>query len=215
MKENPATAIRQTQKWLLESVIKYQFCPYAKPPYEQDIIGYYVYADHDILTLLETLALCCIELDNHEAKTLETTLLIIADTELTATGKGYLSDFYEYLDALDIANDFLANPKQFSPYFSATFRSKHTEGIPETWNNAYQLASFHPDYQFENTTDDDRGNYTNRSPYPIFHIIRNASIEQVRINDEQASKVVQHNITTLQNLSVEAFQLLQDLAKPK
>ena len=43
-----------------------------------------------------------------------------------------------------------------------------------------QVASFHPDYQFADLDKDDVRNYTNRSPYPMFHLIREDSIEKAR-----------------------------------
>lgn len=221
--KNTHPAIARTKKWLIESVIKYQFCPYAKQPHARDIIGYHVYSGGDIATLLTALAQCLITLDesldereaaqnnnSQNAPTLETTLFIVADDNGRVD---YLADFYDYLDALDIANDFLATPQSFLPIFADDFNEKYGDKIPETWADKYQLASFHPDYQFENTTAEDRENYTNRSPYPIFHIIRNASIEHVRINDAQAAQVTKRNIQTLNHLSADALAVLQGLAK--
>lgn len=214
-------AIQHTVNWLTQSVIQYQLCPYAKQPHENQAICYRGYAGSDIIGLLETLAHCCIELDNHSPKTLETTLLIIAPSDKQTphsqaphnTPDTYLADFYDYLDALGVANDFLATPQQFTPHFSNDFQKNHAQSVPVTWENTYQLASFHPDYQFENTDIDDRENYTNRSPYPLFHLIRNAAIEDVRINDQQAKHITQRNIDTMNQLSEQAFNRLQQLAK--
>jgi len=49
--------------------------------------------------------------------------------------------------------------------------------IDSGYEGVYQLASFHPDYCFEGSHDDDPANYTNRAPYPMLHIIREASLE--------------------------------------
>lgn len=209
------TPIEHTKKWLIESVINYQFCPYAKPPHQANRIAYHVYTGNDIITLLEKLAYCCIELDQQPPERLETTLLIVANEHLETDCVDYLGDFYDYLDALDVATDFLARPKDFAIHFSKDFQQHADKTLPESWQEKYQLASFHPDYIFENTSENDRENYTNRSPYPIFHLIRNASIEQVRIDDEQANKVVERNIATLENLSDEAFQLLRKITQAK
>ncbi|MBS9777861.1 MAG: DUF1415 family protein [Gammaproteobacteria bacterium] len=159
------------------------------------------------------MSLCCIELDNNTAKQLETTLLIVSDTNIPIKSD-YLGDFYDYLEALAIANDFLDNPQLFASEFSCEFQDKFSQKIPQSWSENYQLASFHPEYQFENTDSNERQNYTNRSPYPIFHIIRNESIEHVRMNDDKALEIVDRNIDTLHNLSDDAFQILQNLAHP-
>ena len=67
-------------------------------------------------------------------------------------------DFLDYLDTLDLAEQLL---------------------IDQGYEGIYQIASFHPLYQFADTAPDDPGNYTNRSPYPMLHLIREASITRV------------------------------------
>ncbi|GAO43436.1 DUF1415 domain-containing protein [Flavihumibacter petaseus] len=79
---------------------------------------------------------------------LETTLIILPE-QLTA--------FTDYLDMLYQLEDFL---------------------IQEEYEGIYQLASFHPQYKFEGSTADDPANFTNRSPYPMFHLLREESIEK-------------------------------------
>lgn len=83
---------------------------------------------------------------------IETTLFILP--------QGF-EGFYPYLDLLDIANDLL---------------------IEEDYDGIYQLASFHPDYCFEGEAMEDAANYTNRSPYPTLHIIREVSMELALAN---------------------------------
>ena len=78
---------------------------------------------------------------------IETTLLIIPE--------GF-ADFEEYLDLLDISERLL--------------EARRYEGI-------YQLASFHPNYYFAESSPEDPANYTNRSPYPMLHLLREATIE--------------------------------------
>ncbi len=80
---------------------------------------------------------------------IDTTLLIFPET---------LKPFNHYLDFLDTAQQLLT--------------AQHYEGI-------FQLASFHPDYCFSGCTENDAANYTNRSPFPMLHIIRESSIEKV------------------------------------
>lgn len=78
----------------------------------------------------------------------ETTLLIHPNV---------LQDFYDYNQFLNYVDGLLAQMKM--------------EGV-------YQAASFHPDYQFAGTNPDDAENYTNRSPYPMLHLIREESLER-------------------------------------
>lgn len=79
---------------------------------------------------------------------IETTLLIHPNV---------LTDFYDYNDFLDVADGLL---------------------IDMALDGIYQIASFHPDYQFAETQSDDAENYTNRSPYPLLHILREQSVER-------------------------------------
>lgn len=82
----------------------------------------------------------------NEDASIETTLLIHPEI---------LQDFYEYNEFLGLANDLL--------------RQLKLVGI-------YQIVSFHPDYQFSGTNPDDLENYTNRSPYPMLHLLREDSL---------------------------------------
>lgn len=83
-----------------------------------------------------------------EQTNLETALLLLPQ---------HWEDFYDYLDLLDLCEYWL--------------REQGYEGI-------FQLASFHPNYQFAGTAIEDASNYTNRSPYPILHLLREDSIER-------------------------------------
>lgn len=94
---------------------------------------------------------------------IETTLLILAD--------GW-RDFYDYLALLDTAQQALENAGR--------------EGI-------YQLASFHPDYVFADEAVDDASNYTNRSPLPLLHLLRESSIERAIASDPNVDQIPERN----------------------
>ncbi len=64
----------------------------------------------------------------------------------------------------------------------------------------YQIASFHPDYQFADAEEDAAENYTNRSPYPILHLINEKSIEAGLAHYPDAEKIPERNIQLLNNL---------------
>ena len=106
----------------------------------------------------------------------ETTLLILTKA---------CADFYPYLDLLDMANELLA----VSGY----------EGV-------YQLASFHPLYCFDGCEFDDVANYTNRSPWPLLHLIREASLETVLKNVEEPELIPERNIEQCERLGLRYFQ---------
>ena len=94
----------------------------------------------------------------------ETTLLIHPNV---------LTDFYDYNDFLDIADGLL---------------------IDMELEGTYQIASFHPDYQFAETEPNDAENYTNRSPYPLLHLIREQSLEMAVANYPNPELIPERNI---------------------
>jgi len=88
-------------------------------------------------------------------------------------------DFNDYLDLLDMANDLL---------------------LKQGYEGIYQLASFHPDYCFEGMDSDDASNYTNRSPYPMLHIIREAELEKILEKYPNPEAIPERNIDYCQKL---------------
>jgi hypothetical protein len=97
------------------------------------------------------------------------------------------ADFDNYLDLLELANSLMAQGG---------------------YAGIYQLASFHPDYCFEGEEPDDPANYTNRSPYPIFHILRESSIEAVLKRYPQPESIPENNITKARELGSSVLQAL-------
>jgi len=104
-----------------------------------------------------------------------------------------LSDFEKFLDVLDISTELL--------------KKEGYEGI-------YQLASFHPRYRFLDTKIDDPSNYTNRSPYPMLHILRESSIEAAIKHYPNPEKIPDRNIEFTQELGLKKVKkLLSDCFK--
>lgn len=119
------------------------------------------------------------ELELLDAKPeVETTLLILPS---------YLDDFYEYNNFLDWVDGLLQKYK---------------------WEGVYQVASFHPKYCFAGAHPDDAENLTNRSPYPILHIIREASLEAVLAHYPNPDEIPERNIDTVEGLSAEQTRTL-------
>ena len=123
-------------------------------------------------------------------ETLFTELQFLDNSETTATTllvltHPLLSDFDEYLDVLAISEKML-----------------------QDWGYAgrYQLASFHPSYVFDGSDTDSSENYTNRSPYPLFHLIRESDISRYMKNEEDAEKIYSHNIEKANSLGCPYFE---------
>ncbi len=107
---------------------------------------------------------------------LETTLIVFPEAFRT---------FERYLDLIDYGNDLLI--------------SSGFEGV-------FQLASMHPEYCFADESFDDASNYTNRSPYPVVHIIREASMEKVLAVYTDPEKIPENNIVLAQKKGANYFK---------
>lgn len=98
-----------------------------------------------------------------------------------------LQNFYDYNDFLFAADNLLTDMS--------------LEGV-------YQIASFHPDYQFDGVDTDDVENYTNRSPYPILHLIREESLEKAVANYPNPDDISQRNIDLMNKLGMDKVKAL-------
>jgi len=76
------------------------------------------------------------------------------------------------------------------------------------YDGIYQIASFHPHYQFAGTDPDDAENYTNRSPYPMLHIIREESIARAVADSTNAEQIPERNIELMNHLGQDRLQAL-------
>lgn len=166
--------ISQTKSWLEQTVIGHNFCPFAAHPFKNDRIRYWVLQGKNPEEHLEILVREMEHLQAHPA--IETSLLIFPSA---------LSDFYEYLDFLEIAMGLLAE--------------QGFEGI-------FQIASFHPAYRFEGSDEEDAANFTNRSPYPMLHLLREASVEKAIENHPDPDGIPNRNIAHAQKLGADVFK---------
>ena len=107
-----------------------------------------------------------------------TTLIII---------KGGFEKFNRYLQLIDIADQLIEK---------------------ESYSGIYQIASFHPKYLFAGSTESDPANYTNRSPYPMLHLLREDSLEQAIEKHVNADKIPEKNIQKATALGIEYFKNL-------
>lgn len=159
------------QRWLDDVVIGLNLCPFAAKPNRQKVIRIEVCHATSEQELSAVLLHELALLSNTPAQILETTLLVIPDM---------LQDFYDYNDYLDEADRLL---------------------VEKGFEGELQIASFHPDYQFAGTDAADAENLTNRSPYPILHLIREESLEEVLAKYPDPDSIPENNIRRVQALT--------------
>ena len=159
--------------WLERVVIGLSLCPFAAAPYRAGRVRFKVSTTLDEEALLEDLHGELARMDREPPAELETTLLIVPRM---------FPDFDVFNQFLELADALL---EQFG------------------WDGCYQIASFHPDYRFAGTASDNAGNLTNRSPYPILHLIREVSIEQALEHVDNPATIPARNILTVESLTPE------------
>jgi hypothetical protein len=172
------TVLAQTRSWLADIVIGLELCPFAKAVDVKDQIHYFVSAAETPEGLLEDLLHELRSLADAEPDQRDTTLLIHPRA---------LPDFLDYNDFLGVADLALADLE--------------LAGV-------LQIASFHPNYQFEGNTRDDLANYVTRSPYPMLHLLRESSVERAVAAFPDASQIVDKNVRTMRALGLEGWQRL-------
>jgi uncharacterized protein len=173
-----ATVIQDMRHWLEQAVIGLNLCPFAKAVHVRGQVHYVVSRATDTVQLESALRQELEALAQADPQVRDTTLLIAPDC---------LSSFLDFNDFLGRAESCLA--------------SLDLEGV-------FQIASFHPDFQFAGTGRGDIGNYTNRAPYPTLHLLREASIDRAVAAFPQAEAIFEHNIDTLRQLGREGWAQL-------
>jgi uncharacterized protein len=167
-----------TKAWLEKVVIGLNLCPFAKAVHAKDQIRYAISDATTAEALLSELIDELKFLNTSDPLAVETTLLIHPYV---------LTDFLDYNDFLDVADTALDD--------------LGLVGI-------IQIASFHPQYQFAGTAPDDIDNFTNRSPYPVLHLLRETSIERAVEAFPDAAQIFDKNIETLRRIGHEGWNAL-------
>lgn len=176
--EAAAGVIAATQQWLERAVIGLNLCPFAKAVHVKQQIRYAVTAAQTADELLAELAAELQLLAATDARTLDTTLLIHPQAMVD------FLDFHFFLAEAD-----------------ALIRNLELDGI-------FQIASLHPDYEFAGSDPDDIENFSNRSPYPTLHLLREASIDRAVAAFPDAADIFEKNIDTLNRLGHEGWRKL-------
>src|SRR5450756_316840 len=152
--------IAATQLWLEKAVIGLNLCPFAKAVHVRKQIRYVVSTAATPEALLEELISELRTLQDADPEKIDTTLLIHPYV---------LNDFLDFNDFLDTVDIVTAEPE---------------------FGDEFQIASFHPQYQFAGTAPDDIENYTNCSPYPTLHLLREESVDRAVDAFPDADRIV-------------------------
>ncbi len=170
--------IAATRLWLEHAVIGLNLCPFAKAVHAKGQVRYVVSAATTPEALVADLMDELRFLASADADKTDTTLLIHPQV---------LNDFLDYNDFLEVAD--------------AVIEELELSG-------EIQVASFHPQYQFAGTEADDITNYSNRSPYPTLHLLREASVERAVAAFPEAADIFEKNIETLEKLGHAGWEKL-------
>ncbi|PIT39597.1 DUF1415 domain-containing protein [Snodgrassella alvi] len=166
------------QQWLERAVIGLNLCPFARRPYQLHRLRFSISHARHTDAFLDLLENELRLLLQTPATEIETTLVI--EPKLFA-------DFEVFLDVVALAEQVL-------------------EDIDAT--GTIQIAPFHPNFQFADEPAEDITNYTNRSPYPILHLIRESSIDQAVAAFPDAGSIYERNKTLLRTMGTEGWSSL-------
>ncbi|WP_047244575.1 DUF1415 domain-containing protein [Chromobacterium subtsugae] len=172
------TVIAATKTWLEKAVIGLNLCPFAKAVYVKNQVRIRVSEASTPQQLAEELADELQLLAQADPEEIDTTLLVHPKV---------LQRFLDFNDFQDIAD--------------AIVEELELDGV-------LQVASFHPKFQFEGTGINDVENYTNRSPYPTLHLIREESIDRAVAAFPEAEAIYERNIETMRQLGVAGWKTL-------
>ncbi len=170
--------IAATRHWLERAVIGLNLCPFAKAVLAKRQIRFVLSDARDTDTLLGVLIDELELLRTADAAEIDTTLIVHPQV---------LGDFLAYNEFLDVAD--------------AALSALALDGV-------LQIASFHPDYRFADAPADDVTNCTNRSPYPMLHLLREDSVSRAVAAFPDADAIVSRNLATMRRLGLDGYRRL-------
>ncbi|RAM62169.1 peptidase [Herbaspirillum rubrisubalbicans] len=170
--------IALTRAWLEQAVIGLNLCPFAKAVHVKDQVRYHVSRHQDWDSLAAELEQELCFLAKVDPEQVDTTLFIMPLA---------LAEFLEYNDFLDWADRILERLEL---------------------DGELQIASFHPHYQFADAQADDIENYSNRSPFPMLHLLRESSIDRAVAAYPDAAAIFEKNMVTLRKLGLKGWNML-------
>jgi hypothetical protein len=169
---------QEVRQWLQQVVVGLNLCPFAGKPLADNIVRIQVTDSSDQASLLQVLFDEILLLQETPAQELETTLVVLTRV---------LQSFEEFNQFLDLSDQLLIDPH---------------------WQGDFQIATFHPQYCFDGVSADSVENLTNRSPYPILHLIREESLERALAGYPNPEEIPQRNIERMSQLSAEEKKIL-------
>jgi len=174
------TVIARTRCWIEKAVVALNLCPFARKPYEGEQVRYVVSHAQTPDELFIDLQHELEHLRQSDPQVVETTVLI---------HPWVLNDFLDYNDFLGVVDELIENGG---------------------YGGEFQVASLHPDYQFAGTKSDDAENYTNRSPYPILHLLREELLARAISTYARPDKIPERNIRLMEQLGTVKMQAMLD-----
>lgn len=178
-KEYVVTKEQVVQNWLANFVVGHNICPFAKKPLAQKRVRIRVLESTEEEELTKALLTELGELVATPRTELETSLLVFPNL---------LVDFDDFWAYWEWTQELLVATK--------------TEGL-------VQLVGFHPDFYFGENDPADLANYTNRSPYPLLHLLREESVEEAATQFEEIAEISARNMTYLRTLKKELLEELR------
>ncbi|WP_300176338.1 DUF1415 domain-containing protein [uncultured Aliivibrio sp.] len=164
---------QEVQQWLEDVVIGLNLCPFAAKPNRNKQIKVFVSEATTEEVLLEDVLQELMNLNSKTAEELETTLVAIPNM---------LQDFMDYNFFLD--------------WIDALIKQQE-------WEGTFQIATFHPNYCFGGAEPEDDENLTNRSPYPVLHLIREESMAKILKHYPNPEAIPDINIARVEALTPE------------
>ena len=177
--DDDSSAIAHTRAWVERAVVGLNLCPFAKAPLVRGQVRFVCCVAASPTAVREALIDEMRLLAAAEPSEIETTVLVAPNA---------LGDFLDFNDFLDVADDALA--------------ALDLDGV-------LQVASFHPDYQFAGTAEDDLGNATNRSPHPTLQLLREASVERAVETYPDVEAIPERNVERLEALGADGWAALR------
>ena len=181
MADGPASltqVLDDTRRWLERAVIGLNLCPFAKAVHAKGQVHFAVCMAPDVPALIDALDEEITALLAHEPRQRDTTLLVVP------------RGFDEFL----LFNELVRQGERL-------LQRRKLGGV-------LQLASFHPAFVFAGAAEDDLSNFSNRSPWPTLHLLREESVDRAVAAFPQAEAIYEANIRTLERLGAEGWRAL-------
>jgi hypothetical protein len=175
--------ILATRRWVDTVVIGLGLCPFAEDSISQGRFRMSVCTTRDLQVLCKAVIDELLFMQANEGQQLDSVLLIHPHA---------LPDFEQYNDFLDVCQQLLEDLSLVGEF---------------------QIASFHPQYRFEGSAVDDVGNYTNRSPYPMLHLLRESSVARAGSEHPDPKSIPEQNVRRLESLGVAAVEAMLDACR--